>query len=84
MFTILYFLKLLLLSTQIQRLNIVRDSVLQKLIRFTNFCVVIYVPWWITSPLASEASTNNFNFIQPLFAYVNELCPSTELKAFFI
>ena len=32
------------ISMQTQRLNIVRDSVLQQLVCFTYFCVVIYVP----------------------------------------
>ena len=62
-----------LMSPQIQYLNIVRDSVLQ-LVHLTNFCVVNYVSWWITSPVASEAPINDFNFIQQLF--VDGLCQS--------
>jgi len=61
------------MSPQIQYLNIVRDSVLQ-LVHLTNFCVVNYVSWWITSPVASEAPINDFNFIQQLF--VDGLCQS--------
>ena len=42
----------------------------------------IYVPWWITSPVVYEATINNSNSIQQLFAYINvdELCASTTLK----
>ena len=68
-----------MLSTQIQHLIIVRDPVLQQLVCFTNFCVVIYVPWWNTSLVAFEVTINKLNFIQLLFAYVNvkELCAPT-------
>ena len=67
----LYSLKLVLLSAQMQHLNIVRNSFLQQIVRFTNLCVLVYVPLWITSPVASEAPINDLNFIQQFFAYVN-------------
>ena len=81
---ILYSLKLVLLSTQTKHLSILNDTDLPKLIRFTNFCVLVYVRWWITSPIASQASINDFNFMQQLFTYadVDKLCASTALKAF--
>ena len=57
---------------------------LPKFIMFTNFCVVVYVPWWITSPVASQTPINDLNFMQQLFNYsdVDESCASTALKAF--
>ena len=80
---VIYSLKIVLLSTQIQHLNIISNSILQELIRFTNFCVLVYVPWWITSPVASEAPINDLNFMQQLFAYadIDKVCSSTALSS---
>ena len=50
---------------------------LQQLVSFINFCVVIYVQ----SPVAAIVQINDLSFIQQIFAYVNELCASTALKA---
>ena len=80
---ILYSLKLVLLSTQIKNHISLDDTVLLKLIQFTNFCVFVYVPWWITSPLASQAPMNDIKFMQQLFAYdgVDSSCASAALNA---
>ena len=44
---------------------------LPNLITFTNFCVLVYVPWWITSPVASQAPINDLHFMQQLFTYAD-------------
>ena len=51
-----------------------------------NFCVLVYVPWWITSPVASQAPINDLHVMQQLFndAEVDELCPTTALNAFAV
>ena len=81
---ILYPLKIVLLSTQIENLNILNEKNLPNLITFTNFCVLVYIPWWITSPVASQAPINYLHFMQQLFNYaeVDELCATTALYAF--
>ena len=52
--------------------------------QFMNFCVLVYVPWWITSSVASQAPINDLHFMQQLFACadVDKLCTSTALNAF--
>ena len=71
-----------MLSTQIINLNILNKKLLPNLIKFLNFCVVVYV--LCTSPLASQAATNDLHFMQQLFKYieVDELCATTALNAF--
>ena len=70
---IIYFLKFVLLSTQLQHLNMIMDLVLQQLVFFTNSCVV-YVPWWITSSAASEVPIYDYCLLMlMLMSYVHLL-----------
>ena len=43
----------------------------QKLERFCDFCVMICVPWWLTSSIACAAPNNNLKLIKQLSVYKN-------------
>ena len=85
MYKILYSLKLVLISTQIGNRNILNETNLPNLIRFTNFRVLVYVPWWIAFPVASQAPINVLHFMQQWFNYaeVDELYATAALNAFY-
>ena len=68
---LLYSLKMVLLSSQIQELpegTIFDDSPsrtqLVKLTSFVQFVVFCYVPWWITASHASSAPTNDLHLLE--------------------
>ena len=50
---------------------------------FHQFMCFYHIPWWIISPVASEAPNNDVTLLQQLFAYVNfdESCATTALDS---
>ena len=85
---LLYSLKIVILSTEIEKQlppnYIFTAEQLQKLIRFVHFCVFIFVKWWMCCPLASKAPANDLLLIQQIaeFKTIDEEIAKCALKAF--
>ena len=62
--------------------SIVSQDQLVKLERFVNFSVyVLYIPWWLTSPLTTNSPQNDFAFIKSITKYPDPQCSSAATKA---
>ena len=77
---ILYSIKMVLLSDKINdelpKGSVFASGQLKKIQRFVKFCVFVYVPWWLTAPIASAAPHNDLVFIKILadFSLVDKKC----------
>ena len=84
---ILYSVKTVLLSkssSESPMNEFLSTTLLSKLIRFTNFCVKCYVPWWIRCTSAESAPREDLSFIQNLHLYkeTDSECAAAALTAF--
>ena len=69
---ILYTLKTVLLSERSKEppmSEFLNSDVLCKLKRFVNFCVKIYIPWWIACTSASSAPRRDLMLMKELLQY---------------
>ena len=42
---------------------------MSKLVRFVNFAVLIYAPWWFRYPISADASINDLQFTLDIQTY---------------
>ncbi len=84
---LIYSIKILLFSEKI-RLEIgsgviISKTQLAKLHKFVKFAVYVYVPWWLTCPVASAAPLNDLKLISNIIEYrkVNKCCADGALDA---
>ena len=75
-------LKIILLSCSSNISLVLNQSQLENLHKFVNFCVCIYLPWWIKCPLAASAPLNDLLFITDIKKYKEATCSTEALKAF--
>ena len=70
---ILYSIKMVLMSDKIKEelpKNIVFTAdQLHKLKIFVNFCVLVYVQWWMTAPVASDAPQNDLKLMENIYKF---------------
>ena len=52
---------------------------LQKLQKFVKFCIYIYIPWWLTCPVASAAPSNFCSFCNCALDNMAPLLSSLEI-----
>ena len=54
-----------------------------KLKTFVDFCVLLYIPWWLTAQLTANAPQNDFMLIHNINKYSNHSreCSAAALKA---
>ena len=83
---ILYSIKIVLLQRQIATLprgTITTPAQLKKIVRFVQFIVFCYVPWWLTAPSPAAAPANDIRLINTLlkFKSVDDVVASAALRA---
>ena len=69
---LIYSLKMILLSKQINKLGsktVFRTGQYEKLVRFVEFFIVLYLPWWITSSCPSTAPQNDVKLLKSLIKH---------------
>ena len=69
---LLYSLKIVLLSNQINELSagrILGKEQLLKLFEFVKFVVYTYIPWWLCAPVPAAAPANDLKLINDLEWY---------------
>ena len=84
---LLYAMKIVLLRSKIFGLPkgaVFSAQQSEKLQRFILFSVFCYVPWWLTSPVASACPLNDLNLIKALNTYkeIDSLASSSGMSAF--
>ena len=83
---LLNYLKMVLLSKQINKLSkrtIIIGQQLNKLQQFTNFVVCCCIPWWLTAPVPASAPVNDLHFINTIMEYkvIESTIAAVALKA---
>lgn len=85
---ILYSLKIVMLSKVVQQKlpvnSIFTEEQLPNIIRFANFCVLVYVKWWVTCIFSETAPRTDLCLISDMKTYKeqDEKLASAGLKAF--
>ena len=64
---IIYACKVVFLSKS--KVKILNRGQLPKLERFLQFIMYVYLPWWLTAPVASDAPANDLDLINKLLRY---------------
>ena len=56
---------------------------LEKLQRFANFAVLVYIPWWMKSPLVADAPFNDLKLLRSIsnYASIDEQRGAAAMKA---
>jgi hypothetical protein len=87
---ILYSIKMVLLSKKINA-ELPRGSVFGsgqqvRIERFVRFCIFVYVPWWMTAPMPSDAPHNDLMLLNSLiqFSAIDQQCAAAAQKAFSV
>ena len=84
---LIYSIKIVLMSEKIQRElrsdDVLSNAQLTKLQKFVMFAVYVYVPWWLTCPVASAAPLNDLKLIANVIDYrkCNKCCADGALDA---
>ena len=84
---ILFSIKIVLLNEKIAELPkgavFGRDQ-LDKVMRFVQFIIFCYVPWWLRAPVAASAPSSDLNLINDVidFKKLDSDIASSALKAF--
>ena len=84
---LIYSIKIVLLgekiSAELESGAILSKTQLMKLQKFVLFSVLVYVPWWLTCPVASAAPLNDLKLIATVNAYrkVNKCCSDAATNA---
>ena len=84
---LLYTTEMVLLSTKISDLprgTVFASGQLDKILRFVQFVMYCYIPWWLTAPVSSAAPLNYLTLINNLIEYqgVDKVCADAAIKAF--
>ena len=63
--------------------EVLSKTQLSKLQKFVQFCIYVYIPWWLTCPVASAAPLNDLKLIANINDYyrVNKCCADGATKA---
>ena len=72
---ILYSIKLLLVHKKLNSIlpesSKISVEQLEKLQRFANFAVLVYIPWWMKSPLVADAPFNDLKLLRSISNYTS-------------
>ena len=86
---LLYSLKMVMLRKKIEQ-DLPRNAIYfkgqaEKMVKFVNFFVLCYVPWWLTAPVAALAPHNDFVLIKTLHEYrvIDSTSADAATTAFF-
>ena len=72
------------ISSELGKNAVFSTRQLQRLERFVNFVVFVYIPWWMTAPVPSHAPSNDLALLKALKRYegVDKVCAEAALHAF--
>ena len=86
---LIYSLKMVMLKKKIEQ-ELPRNAIYfkgqaDKMVKFVNFVVLCYVPWWLTAPVAALAPHNDFVLIKTLHEYrlIDPTSSAAATDAFF-
>ena len=69
------------ISSKLPKDTIFTVGQLEKLERFVQFAVLVYIPWWLTSPIPQDAPQNDFIFVKKSLSYPDKICSDAAVSA---
>ena len=70
------------IDSELPKNKILTKSQAEKLERFVKFICLVYVPWWITCPVARDSPINDLNLLKSVRNYPDQLIATKAEKVF--
>lgn len=69
------------IKSELPKNLILTDSQLKKIKCFVQFIAIVYIPWWITCPVAADAPVNDLKLLTAILEYPNKVVSTSALNA---